>query len=200
MKQLKVVLHRALIALLQPLQVTLSFQHMTLTMSTDRGNWDYYYDSYEPESETYDYADDWHQVCLYYPRIRFQVQEKVTFSNFPSIAVQQEVHYKQKQDEASGKGKAAALQLKMPFMFERFTFQFILVMVIHLCFASQAHSLPQVQPGAQKVHNMHYYRQSAGKELFPCPNSISRLTTETRTHNWHHPVSSIKFKYMIFRC
>ena len=46
---------------------------MTLTMSTDRGNWDYYYDSYEPESETYDYADDWHQVCLYYPRIRFQV-------------------------------------------------------------------------------------------------------------------------------
>lgn len=26
------------------------------------GNWDCYYDSYEPESETYDYADDWHQV------------------------------------------------------------------------------------------------------------------------------------------
>ena len=92
-------------------------------------------------------------------------------------------------------GKSATLQLKIPFMFEKFISWFMLLVVIHLCFASQAHSLPQVQPAVQKVHNMHNYRQSAEKELFPFPKSDGRLTTETHTHNWHQPESSTKFKY-----
>ena len=92
-------------------------------------------------------------------------------------------------------GKSATLQLKIPFMFEKFISWFMLLVVIHLCFASQAHSLPQVQPAVQKVHNMHDYRQSAEKELFPFPKSDGRLTTETHTHNWHQPESSTKFKY-----
>ena len=92
-------------------------------------------------------------------------------------------------------GKSAALQLKIPFMFETFIAWFMLLMVIHLCFASQAHNLPQVQPKTQKLHNMHYYRQSAEKELFPFPKYDGRLTIETHTHNWHQPVSSTKFKY-----
>ena len=92
-------------------------------------------------------------------------------------------------------GKSAALQLKIPFMFEKFIVWFMLLMVIHLCFASQAHNLPQVQPKTQKLHNMHYYRQSAEKELFPFPKYDGRLTIETHTHNWHQPVSSTKFKY-----
>ena len=92
-------------------------------------------------------------------------------------------------------GKSAALQLKIPFMFEKFIAWFMLLMVIHLCFASQAHNLPQVQPKTQKLHNMHYYRHSAEKELFPFPKYDGRLTIETHTHNWHQPVSSTKFKY-----
>ena len=92
-------------------------------------------------------------------------------------------------------GKSATLQLKIPFMFEKFISWLMLLIFIHLCFASQAHSLPQVQPAVQKVHNMHDYRQSAEKELFPFPKYDGRLTTETHTHNWHQPVSSTKFKY-----
>ena len=92
-------------------------------------------------------------------------------------------------------GKSAALQLKIPFMFEKFISWFMLLVVIHLCFASQAHNLPQVQPTTQKLHNMHDYSQSAEKELFPFPKNDGRLTTETHTHNWHQPVSSTKFKY-----
>ena len=92
-------------------------------------------------------------------------------------------------------GKSAALQLKIPFMFEKFIAWFMLLMVIHLCFASQAHNLPQVQPKTQKLHNMHYYRQSAEKELFPFPKYDGRLIIETHTHNWHQPVYSTKFKY-----
>ena len=92
-------------------------------------------------------------------------------------------------------GKSPALQLKIPLMFEKFISWFMLLVVIHLCFASQAHSLPQVQPAVQKVHNMHDYRQSSEKELFPFPKNDGRLTTETHTHNWHQPVSATKFKY-----
>ena len=92
-------------------------------------------------------------------------------------------------------GKSAALQLKIPFMFEKFISWLMLLICIHLCFASQAHSLPQVQPAVQKVHNMHDYRQSAEKELFPFPKNDGRLTTETYSHNWHQPESSTKFKY-----
>ena len=92
-------------------------------------------------------------------------------------------------------GKSATLQLKIPFMFEKFISWLMLLMVIHLCFASQAHSLPQVQPAVQKVHNMYDYRHSSEKELFPFPKNDGRLTTETHTRNWHQPVSSTKFKY-----
>ena len=92
-------------------------------------------------------------------------------------------------------GKSAALQLKIPFMFEKFISWLMLLIFIHLCFASQAHSLPQVQPAVQKVHNMHDYRQTAEKELFPFPKNDGRLTTETHTRNWHQPESSTKFKY-----
>ena len=92
-------------------------------------------------------------------------------------------------------GKSAALQLKIPFMFEKFISWFILLVVIHLCFASQALNLPQVQPTTQKLNNTHYYRQSVEKELFPFPKYDGRWTTETHTHNWHQPVSSTKFKY-----
>ena len=92
-------------------------------------------------------------------------------------------------------GKSAALQLKIPFMFEKFISWFMLLVLFHLCFASQAHNLPQVQPTTQELHNMHDYRQSAEKELFPSPKNDGRLTTETHTHNWHQPVSSTKFKY-----
>ena len=92
-------------------------------------------------------------------------------------------------------GKSAALQLKIPCMFEKFISWFMLLVLFHLCFASQAHNLPQVQPTTQKLHNMHDYRQSAEKELFPSPKNDGRLTTETHTHNWHQPVSSTKFKY-----
>ena len=92
-------------------------------------------------------------------------------------------------------GKSAALQLKIPFMFEKFISWLMLLIFIHLCFASQAHGLPQVQPAVQKVHNMHDYRQTAEKELFPFPKNDGRLTTETYTHNWHQPESSTKFKY-----
>ena len=92
-------------------------------------------------------------------------------------------------------GKSAALQLKIPCMFEKFISWFMLLVLFHLCFASQAHNLPQVRPTAQKLHNMHDYRQSAKKELFPFPKYDGRLTTETHTHNWHQPVSSTKFKY-----
>ena len=92
-------------------------------------------------------------------------------------------------------GKSAALQLKIPCMFETFISWFMLLVLFHLCFASQAHNLPQVQPTTQKLHNMHDYRQSAEKELFPFPKYDGRLTTETHTHNWHQPVSSTKFKY-----
>ena len=92
-------------------------------------------------------------------------------------------------------GKSAALQLKIPFMFEKFISWFMILVLFHLCFASQAHNLPQVQPTTQKLHNMPDYRQSAEKELFPSPKNDGRLTTETHTHNWHQPVSSTKFKY-----
>ena len=92
-------------------------------------------------------------------------------------------------------GKSATLQLKIPLTFEKFISWFMLLIVIHLCFASQAHNLPQVQPTPQKLHNMHDYRQSAEKELFPFPKNDGRLTTETHTQNWHQPVSSTKFKY-----
>ena len=92
-------------------------------------------------------------------------------------------------------GKSATLQLKIPFMFDKFISWLMLLIVIHLCFASQAHSFPQVQPAVQKVHNMHDYRPSAAKELFPFPKNDGRLTTETYTHNWHQSVSSTKFKY-----
>ena len=92
-------------------------------------------------------------------------------------------------------GKSAALQLKIPCMFEKFISWFMLLVLFHLCFASQAHNLPQVQPTTQKLHNMHDYRQSAEKELFPSPKNDGRLTTETHTHNWHQPVSSTKFKH-----
>ena len=92
-------------------------------------------------------------------------------------------------------GKSAALQLKIPFMFEKFISWFMLLVLFHLCFASQAHNLPQVRPTTQKLHNLHDYRQSAKKELFPSPKNDGRLTTETHTHNWHQPVSSTKFKY-----
>ena len=47
-------------------------------------------------------------------------------------------------------GKSATLQLKIPFMFEKFISWFMLLVVIHLCFASQAHSLPQVQPAVKR--------------------------------------------------
>ena len=92
-------------------------------------------------------------------------------------------------------GNSSTLQLKIPFMFEKFISRFMLLVVIHLCFASQAHNLPQVQPTTQRLHNMHDYRQSAEKELFPFPKNDGRLTTEPYTHNWHQPVSSTKFKY-----
>ena len=80
-------------------------------------------------------------------------------------------------------GKSSTLQLKIPFMFEKFISWFMLLVVIHLCFASQAHNLPQVQPTTQKLHNMHDYRQPVEKELFPFPKNDGRLTTETYTHN-----------------
>ena len=92
-------------------------------------------------------------------------------------------------------GKSATLQLKIPLMFEKFISWFMLLEVIHLCFASPAHNLLQVQPTTEKLHNMHDYRQSVDKELFPFPKNDGRLTTETHTHNWHQPVSSTKFKY-----
>ena len=92
-------------------------------------------------------------------------------------------------------GKSATLQLKIPLTFDKFISWFMLLIVIHLCFASQAHNLPQVQPTPPKLHNMHDYRQSAEKELFPFPKNDGRLTTETHTHNWHQPVCSTKFKY-----
>ena len=92
-------------------------------------------------------------------------------------------------------GKSPALQLKIPFMFEKFISWFMLLVVIHLCFASQAHSLPQVQPAVQKVHNMHDCRQSEEKEFFSFPKYDGRLTTKTHTRNWYQPVSSTKFKY-----
>ena len=93
-------------------------------------------------------------------------------------------------------GKSATLQLKIPFMFEKFISWFMLLVVIHLCFASQAHSLPQVQPAVQKVHNMHDCRQSEEKEFFSFPKYDGRLTTKTHTHNWHQLVSSTTpFKY-----
>ena len=92
-------------------------------------------------------------------------------------------------------GKSATLQPKISLVFGTFISWLMLLMVIHLCFASQAHNLPQVQPTTQKLHNMHDYRQSAEKELFPSPKNDGRLTTETHTHNWHQPVSSTKFKY-----
>ena len=92
-------------------------------------------------------------------------------------------------------GKSAALQLKIPCMFEKFISWFMLLVLFHLCFASQAHNLPQVQRTPQKLHNMHDHRQSAEKELFPFPKNDGRLTTETHTHNWHQPESSTKFKY-----
>ena len=55
-------------------------------------------------------------------------------------------------------GKSATLQPKIPFVLEKFISWFVLLMVIHLCFASQAHNLPQVQPTTQRLHNMHDYR------------------------------------------
>ena len=91
-------------------------------------------------------------------------------------------------------GKSATLQLKIPFMFEKFISWFMLLVVIHLCFASQAHSFPQVQPTVQKVHIMHDYRLSKENEFFSFPKYDGRLTTETHTHNWHQPRSSTKFK------
>ena len=92
-------------------------------------------------------------------------------------------------------GKSPALQLKIPFMFEKFISWLMLLVVIHLCFASQAHSLPQVQPTVQTVHIMHDYRLSEENEFFSFPKYDGRLTTKTHTHNWHQPVSSTKFKY-----
>ena len=89
-------------------------------------------------------------------------------------------------------GKSATLQPKISFVFQKFLSWLMLLMVIHLCFASQAHNLPQVQPTTQELHNMHDYRQSAEKELFPSPKNDGRLTTEAHTHK---PVSSTKFKY-----
>ena len=93
--------------------------------------------------------------------------------------------------------KSATLKLKIPFMFEKFISWSMLLMVIRLCFASQAYGVPhdQVQPTVQKVPNMHDHRQSAEKELFPSPKNDGRLTNETHTYNWHQPVSSTKFKH-----
>ena len=92
-------------------------------------------------------------------------------------------------------GKSATLQPNISCMFEKFISWIMLLIVIHLCFASQAHNLHQVQPTTQKLHNMRDYRQSAEEEFFPFPKNDGRLTTETHTHNWHQPVSSTKFKY-----
>ena len=92
-------------------------------------------------------------------------------------------------------GKSATLQPKISFVFEKSISRFMLLMVIDLCFASQAPNLPQVQPATQKFHNMHDYRQSTEKGLFPFPKNDGTLTTETHTHNWHQPVPSTKFNY-----
>ena len=89
-------------------------------------------------------------------------------------------------------GKSATSQPKISFVFEKFISWFMLLMVIHLCLASQAHNLPKEQPTTQKLHNMHDYLQSAEKELFPLPKNNGGLTTETYTHNWHQPESSKK--------